>query len=201
MSGTKNIGGASKPKRQPKETDETKPCIVCHEAIRRGARLCIHCESAQDWTRHILRWTGVWTAVLALLPLWSGALALLEIAFPNHKAEVKFQPISCTKDAVILAVTNTGDRPGIISKSVLTMWVGNQITEAKFDLMPATKQRVVRPGQTFTLQLGPQVEGTSSTLPSGRSKSCEYRIETQVDAFDLGSYPVTVKCPCPGSTT
>lgn|GEM_PF-4294979 len=193
---------ASKPEHDPKQADaDSKPCIACRESIQRDASVCVHCKSAQDWTRHILRWTAVWTAALALLPLWSGALALREIAFPNHKAAVKFHPISCTKEVVILAVTNSGDRPGIISEFSLNILVDNRLAKETFDLIPRTERRVVLPGETFTLELEPRVEGVLAPLPTPKRflKTCEYRILTRVAAFDLSAYPTTVSCPCAGS--
>lgn len=193
--------GTEKVKRGPKlPAQESKPCVVCHELIQRGAGICIHCDSVQDWTRHIFRWTGVLTAVLALLPLWTGASALRELAFPHHKSDVRFHPIVCTRERMILAVTNSGDRAGIMTEFSLVIVVDSREAKEKFALIPQKERRIVRPGETFTLNLEPRVEGVPAPLPAstGLGKTCEYRIAMQVDAFDLGTYSATVNCPCAG---
>jgi hypothetical protein len=187
-----------KSEQDPHETSiSTKPCIVCREPIQGGARLCVHCHSAQDWTRYILRWTGVWTAMLALLPLWSGALALREIAFHDHKAEIRLEPITCTRDMIVIAVTNSGDRPGIISQSTLNVAIDKQVANEKFNLVPRTGSQIVKPGETFTLELEPRVEGILAPLPIPNSRSeCEYRIITRIDSFERNWHPLMVSCPC-----
>jgi hypothetical protein len=51
----------SPPPQDPVDTDV--PCPICRELIKRGARKCIHCDSALDWRR----WLGVSETTLALL--------------------------------------------------------------------------------------------------------------------------------------
>src|SRR6185295_5160288 len=148
---------AVKAKRELAHADaDTIPCVVCREPIRRGAHRCIHCQSAQDWTRYVARWSSFWTAVLALVPLWSGALALRQLAFPDHRPNVRIRPIACTEQGLVLAITNSGKGPGLFGESTLRVEVGGQAASETFALMPAADQRIAMPDTTSTLRLEPR---------------------------------------------
>jgi hypothetical protein len=125
-------------------------------------------------------------------------LALRELAFPHHKADIKFHAIACTKERIFLAVTNSGDRAGIMTEFSLRLVADSHVAGEEFALMPRKERRVVLPGETFTLELEPRIEGVLASLPApgGLLTACEYRITTSVDAFDLGSSLTTVSCPC-----
>jgi hypothetical protein len=176
----------------------TVPCVACQEPIRRGASICTHCDSVQNVTRYLFRWSTLVTAAVALLPLWQGAQALRQIANPDHHAQVEFIAMACTRDHVVLAVTNSGDRPGIISAVTLHVFVDGKEPNAPFTLTPPASQRVVEPGRTLTLELSPTVEGVPTQFPEAPDTQaiCEYRISIEVYAFAKGDSSMTLSCPC-----
>jgi hypothetical protein len=193
----------------PDQQDTGAQCVVCRESIQSGAAVCIHCNNFQNWTRHVLRWTGVLTAVLALVPLWGGARALWELAFPDHKADVRSYALSCEKEGVILAVTNLGDRPGTLNGFSIVPVVDGQPAkeEALFlsrnsDVDKNGDKRVVRAGETFVLDLEQRIEDVHSdlTIPNKAWKTCEYGIAVQVNTFEGVNSSVSTKCPCPSPT-
>lgn len=93
------------------------PCSTCHEPIFPGARKCVHCDSYQDWRRHL----SMGSSVLALLVALVSVIALsapmfVQLATPkNSKVEVRFQRLHLD-NAYVLA-SNHGVRPASI-KSV-----------------------------------------------------------------------------------
>lgn len=189
------------PAAAPAGAPRSVPCIVCREPIQSGATLCVHCKSEQSWTRHVFRWTGVFVAALTLLPVWTGARALWVLAFPNHKTEVRSLAIECSAESLILAFTNSGDRPGIVSGFSLRTVVDGREAKEEVSLVPATDRRLVSPGETFTLPLLPQIEGVAVPLPlpTGAWKSCEHRVSTVVKGFDGETSLLTSSCPCAGA--
>jgi hypothetical protein len=188
-----------KTKRELARADaDTDACVVYREPIRRGASRCVHCQSAQDWTRYVARWSSFWTAVLALVPLWSGAFALRQLAFPDHRPQVKIRPIACTEQGLVLAVTNSGKGPGLVGESSLHVEVGGRAAAETFDLIPAG-ERIAMPDSTWTLKLEPRVRGTTALLPTtnGHESPCEYRGAIRVDAFEGPGSTIPLRCPCP----
>jgi len=189
-----------KAKRELAHADaDTIPCVVCREPIRRGAHRCIHCQSAQDWTRYVARWSSFWTAVLALVPLWSGALALRQLAFPDHRPNVRIRPIACTEQGLVLAITNSGKGPGLFGESTLRVEVGGQAASETFALMPAADQRIAMPDTTSTLRLEPRSGATPVPLPTanGHGTSCEYQVTIRIDSFEGPASMIPLTCPCP----
>jgi predicted nucleic acid-binding Zn ribbon protein len=190
-------GAAESGERRAPRSDDSVPCIVCREAIKPGAQVCIHCDSAQDWTRHVARWSTFGAAILALLPLWSGASSLRQLAFPRHGAEVHVRPVRCTPDQIDLAVTNSGDRPAILVD--FTLEVRSDGTPLKqYALVPkSVDSRLLKPDDTFILGLEPRTEGAPVTVPTVSTKVCEYRARVRIEGFSENPDDVTVTCACP----
>src|SRR5581483_1676162 len=90
-------------------------CVACKEDIRPGATVCTKCKSPQDWTRHILNWKEVGSALLALVPLWTGAVALWTLAFRQPEAKLRIVLSACEEKSLTLAMVNDGDAHAVSS--------------------------------------------------------------------------------------
>jgi len=138
--------------------------------------------------------------MLVLVPLWTGAVALFQIAFRSH-AEVKVQALTCDTAFVMLAVTNTGERAGILGRSSLLVQMDGRPVGEPIPLHPIDEHAVVRPQEAFVLKLQPRVEGVASGLPMPADATrCRYQISTTVSGFDGSSHDEFVTCPCPSSS-
>jgi hypothetical protein len=175
-------------------------CIVCREPIKPQAQICIHCKSAQNWTRHVIRWSVLVGGLLTLLPLWSGAWSLNKLAFPRHHVDIRIQPIKCAVDTVELAITNRGDRAGFVGDFNLDVEV-NRKTLNHFILAPKNQEAtLLKPSDTVRLSLEPQSADVAVSLPALPKHStdiCEYHISTQVNAFDNLPTTSDIFCACP----
>ena len=174
----------------------TKRCVVCKESIQRGALVCVECNNWQDRSRYLARWSGLLTAVLAILPLWTGAVSLYNIAF-GSAARVRVQPLTCGSDTVTLAVTNEGGQAGIVGKSTVMVRVDGQAASSALVLDSAELPKVVAPQATMVLSLGPTIENVKATLPTpSTGAACEYAIVTEIRGFDGSASHAETTCSC-----
>lgn len=176
----------------------TTPCIVCKERIPFGAQVCTHCKSWQDWSRYLVRWRLPVATVLAMLPLWTGAISLYNIAF-RRAADVKILAVSCELATVSLAITNSGGHPGILGRSSVSLQVNGAVVGKPILLKASKEQAIVRPQETFVLNLRPLIEDVPTSIPVPISaKACSYRVVTTVREFQGSSHELTTSCSCPG---
>ncbi len=55
----------------------TKICKECSFEIPKAARRCGHCGSVQNaWKRAIIQWSGLFSAILLIIPIWQIAVTL-----------------------------------------------------------------------------------------------------------------------------
>jgi hypothetical protein len=87
-------------------------CRVCRNGMPAGAAKCAECGSFQDWRRHVFAWSGLVGAGLALVPLWTGAAALREQAFPSPPRIVS--ALDCAPNELTAYLTNIGGRPAML---------------------------------------------------------------------------------------
>ena len=172
-------------------------CVACKESIKLGASVCTHCGSVQNWTRHILRWSALGAALVAIIPLWSAAWSLRE--FIPRRADLRVIPIACTISEVKLAVTNLGSQPGIIEQSQFQWFVDGASKPVEIELEIGERQLIIRPGEASILTLKPAIGGVPANLPKRPpiAKDCYYQITFNATDFESNKSTLEVNCPCP----
>ena len=171
-------------------------CVACKSQIPVGASVCSECDTWQDWTRYISRWSATLTALLAVAPVWAGAVALYAIAF-KRSADVQVQALSCAGLVVKLAIANDGGSAGNLGRLDHRTAFGWQYSW-QADLARAEgRASMVQPEAAFVLNLEPRVAGVPTALPVAVSASrCEYRVRTIVRDFKGGTQERIAECPC-----
>jgi hypothetical protein len=186
--------------REGVQQDQENPlgrCVVCKESIQQDALVCTHCNSWQDGSRHIARWSATITALLAIAPLWAGAVSLYKIALPQE-AEIKMQALACEESKIKLIVTNVGDRPGILGNSSVSIYREGKAKDGPFPLITADGHSIVRPQEAFEVSLEPTFRGSKMSFDAqSYGMKCEYRIQTIVRGFDEKSEELVTTCNCP----
>jgi hypothetical protein len=171
---------------------EYKKCIVCGEDIRLAAQKCTKCSSYQDWRRHVITWSGLGTAILALIPFWTAALALKELAFPGL-AKVELKISECSKDRIWLHIKNKVGVPAFVSSPNLLYVHDNFQSKFEFDFEDNDHIHVVKPNEINTLKLTTSAE--SANFPTKSiSQNCFLIVQVFVDA---NANPMEEKCACP----
>lgn len=68
---------------------QKQPCIVCKEPINSGARKCIHCNSFQDWRKHVTGSHLVLSLIVALISVLSLGVPVIIEALKSEDSEIK----------------------------------------------------------------------------------------------------------------
>jgi predicted nucleic acid-binding Zn ribbon protein len=178
------------------DKEEKVPCVVCQEPIRQGAKVCMHCDRVQDWTRHLMRWSTLAGAAVAVLSLVSAAFSLREL-IPTP-ANLKVIPIACGSESVELAVSNLGDKPGMLQQVSLRFREDGKLGD-KILLLTAVKgEKIIAAHKTNKLEYKWFVADTVASF-SGRfmgTKDCAYVISVKTVDFEGVEVQQEVKCPC-----
>lgn len=176
----------------------TVRCIICYEPISANAKKCTKCDSYQDWTHHVFRWSGVVTAVVALVPLWSMAWSLWQIAVP-HNADIHVSALTCDSKEIAVAAANIGQKIGVI-KSVDFAVVRNPPADIYRDSRTLTTDQstLIKPNDLITLKYRPSPNGPEELPVRQSSSTCKYQLT--FTALGLGvATPdqTTATCDCP----
>ncbi len=143
------------------------PCVACAEPIPKAARLCRHCKTRQDWTRHILDWKEVAGAVMAVLPLWAGAIALTAPLIQGKAPDLAVIDAACTDSSAVLTLTNSGEAPAVLGSMRLTApWMDQSL-----HLRPEVDAtRTIAAGGLETLSVQPTLEGNLAPMVRAGSR-------------------------------
>jgi hypothetical protein len=178
-------------------------CVACKEEICAGATICTKCRTPQDWTRYIFGWKDFGSAILALIPLWSGAIALWALAFKEPAAELRVAAPVCEQGRIVLAFVNDGDTPAVLKLPSLKVVRQSQTTASDLELVPEPSAQypyLLAPKQSTTVALQSKLAGLSHELPSKSKDShdlCMLTVETAFQGFKGRDGIASTQCQCP----
>lgn len=118
---------------------ETKQCVVCNEAIHFDAKKCFHCESFQNWKRHITGSQLVLSLLVALVSVLSVGVPVIVDALNDEDSQINIQITYARQSRAVklnkweptfevgFFLTNSGTRPAAlgnasIKPSSVTEW-------------------------------------------------------------------------------
>lgn len=183
----------------PQESREAEtPCLVCRQAISLGAKKCPKCGSFQDWSRHIFRWSGLATAVVALLPMWGIMLSLWRIAMPGA-ATIAVSVLSCDRTAITAAIANTGQRTTVVEGVEFKV-----IRDPAVAVDVYRDERVLTPEDFKPIKAGDMLiakyrhSDQGADLPTRKeSKSCLFQLTFTATSFEAKPAQSVASCNCP----
>lgn len=171
-------------------------CRVCCEDIRAGAQVCVKCNSPQNWTVHLFRWKEVLAAILALVPLYSAAISLRQLAVKERpEPKIRAVVLSCDTVRIAVAVANVGSAAGVVRTPEMELLKGGDVSE-RYALDPNDDRsggsRVVKVGETAELNLVRRVSGAEA-LPI-EDPSVELVVRVHYLGFDGQSGSASDRC-------
>ena len=122
---------------------EKEPCKTCKELIPVGAIKCTKCNSYQDWTRYLLRWTTVIVVLIGLAPLWGAAISLYELAFSKRAPVIEALITACTPKTISLAYINAGSLDGIVTGYNFKLEKNGKLQKKSYVVKPNTQANLV----------------------------------------------------------
>lgn len=172
-------------------------CVVCREQIRRGAEICTHCHSPQNWTRHVARWSAVTAAIVGALSLASAAVSLWKIVPSAAKLEALV--LKCEKDSVNLGLVNVGDKPGAVGSVELQLQSASGRGKA-IRLSPerVDEKVIVEPAKSVATTYVYRSGGAVAPFPVVQAATdCHYLLSiTSVDFSGTNTSSIA-RCDCP----
>lgn len=168
-------------------------CTECKKPLPKGAKLCTECSSYQNWRRYLFQWSGVLTAALAIVPLWTGAYSLWKLAFPEP-ARVSVTVGGCAADHFLLHFTNSGGAPAILGSPSVEHLSGNQWIRFDMDFPMDEDDLVLEPNESDVVALRPVPADASFSEEDNRS--CQLRASFQVISGEAERSTLGAPCTC-----
>jgi predicted nucleic acid-binding Zn ribbon protein len=183
----------------PDESGPQKPCLVCGLFIPAAAKVCTHCDRAQNpWIRGITRLSMVGAALAALIPLANGAWSLRTIAMGQHRADIRVRAVACGPDGVTVAVMNFGRGPAVVTKPGFSVDGPHAGDASKISLRMDSEAKIIAASEVQNVTLTGWLGKLSTDLPRTTSPgSCTFRTTLTVEDVDSVSQR-EAQCSCPG---
>jgi hypothetical protein len=142
--------------------------------------------------------------LVSLLPVAAITFSFLQdrITFPHSSLELS--AIRCSLDEVILAASNTGERPGIIGSGVAQRLVNGNVEGGLLTLLPPASAVALSAGSSTIISMAVRKDDVQSTggtlLPTPSGQTCVYHMVVNVVEFGgRRPAPRSLECQCPGS--
>jgi hypothetical protein len=198
--GKEKNSGDTKPQTTGSPATPTKRCRVCAEPIHPSALKCKECNAFQDWRSHLFEWSGLGTAVLALIPLWGLAVAGVKVLSGNAP-DVQMAAASCGKARVELLVANASDKSvALFSARTAVLIDGKPQELGRFVLSPVDpKETLLKANEQQHIILEPKAAGGALVPFPAAPTGAQCRIEVSATFRGFGDRTADAKaeCACP----
>jgi predicted nucleic acid-binding Zn ribbon protein len=180
----------------PTQSKASKPCRVCANAIPTQASYCTHCQSYQNWRRHLQFGQTTLSLLVALVAVLSTLVpsAMQLINRPNSRLIAS--GLSSNAGQLNLTFSNLGDRAGVIDGVVLSYEPATPQTSRSGQLSPvvfeAPENPVVAAGEVRKLAMSVPIGNSvaASWLSSAATlydKACTVSVDhTAFDGSTIG---------------
>ena len=173
-----------------KEPSQPVLCSECRFEIPDFARRCGHCGVIQNpWQRNLLRWGGLLSVFVLIIPVWQIALSFSEFLSSSAKINFRAKVVDCGPKRASFEIRNLeADRSIRVSDVVLTS-ISRGIQDRKdFDL-PLHNGAFALSGEEIAIPFESRAMdfGISDTVHSVLQAACgaQCRYWFQVSATDL----------------
>jgi hypothetical protein len=188
--------------------EDTKPCKVCGEPIKKVARICINCNSYQDWRAEVSVSNTVLSLLVALFSVLTVALPAITTFLTPKNSNLIFSYEGTIGDTISLLVTNVGIRPGAVHYLIIRFADDSSPVRFPFVLTPtvggtskennamSNTARIVDAGKSELVSLHMMVPfGDAMSKMMGNSKKKCILDLNQTDFLGATSTaPITIDC-------
>lgn len=170
---------------QTKVNAESKLCRTCSLEIPGAARKCTHCGSYQWGLRKFLGLTQSTLAMMvALVAVTSAALPEYSKYFGRKSSLLSFAGCSANVESFSAFVSNSGDRPGLVTAVELRLGNPRMGPGAVIEYAVAAEGggAVIEPGKSVLVRFTPvriRTNGLSDGRPLNSASICSAEIQGQ----------------------
>ncbi|PVM75165.1 hypothetical protein [Caulobacter radicis] len=175
----------------PAGAPEAKACRYCASPLLPGSVLCTACNQWQE-LRYQFRPALTPAAILSVLtttvPVLVLALAFFKTTLQDPGSSVKTSVLVCTRQDVLLTVSNTGNRSAVLIDGTVTMRDGVSAEPAIRHLRRDDLPMVLKPGDprplSLTMQFAPPLNA-KAPMPQKpiEGRKCTYEIVMNIVDF------------------
>ncbi len=101
-------------------------CITCCEEMKDGAMKCIHCDSFQDYRRHLRFSSTVLALLVALISVLTFAIPAIKSVITPKNSNIKFTFQGFGEKSIVYIVSNKGIRPGGVGDVFFIYSISNE---------------------------------------------------------------------------
>jgi hypothetical protein len=143
-----------------------------------------------------MRWSTIAGAIVAVMSLVSTSISLRGLI--SSPANLRVIPLACEKESVELAVSNLGDKPGMVRRVAVHILADGRLLQNEAILTAKSGEKIVKPHETEKIEYVMLSSGLPIPLPipSVGVEKCTMIIAVQVVDFEGGDSELEVKCPC-----
>lgn len=142
---------------QTKGSAETKACKTCAIQIPIAARKCTHCDSFQGWRRLFGLTSNTLAMMVALVAVTTAAVPVYSQLFGRKSSLLSFAGISADEEGLSAFVSNSGDRPGLVTGAALRLGNPRMGPGATLDFVVVGDGggAVIEPGASVLVRFAP----------------------------------------------
>ena len=152
-----------------------------------------------------MRWSTLAGAIVGVASLASAAHTLTKLV--PTSARLSAIPVACEREIVRIALTNLGDRAGLVRSVGLTLRLDGVPGESAVlapigESVPSDKDKVlVEPGKARVIAYAWQIAGAPGAIPvpTVGSHKCTYSMLVDTVDFEGNNRAIPLECSCPSS--
>lgn len=129
------------------ESKIEKKCLYCGESIAVSAKKCIHCDSFQDWKRHLSVGNSALALLVALASVITLSLPGIQTFISPPTSRITPVILSGEQSFIDIAVVNSGSIDGLILH--ISISVGSR--DYNIDILP--QDTVIKGRNTKTIRV------------------------------------------------
>ncbi len=160
-------------------------CIWCSEKIKRTAKICHHCNREQktgSYKAYLTNTTVIFSLLLSLISLSTTFYNLSKSMIDEKIANIEFDILTTTGDAVSLLIRNEGTVPGVVTRGMISNSMEGGPSMAF--TIPIRSPVLIKSGEYKVLEIVPY-GGVPQHYPQG-SPDNKYKCELVLWVVQLG---------------
>lgn len=137
-----------------RDSTPQRRCVSCYEEIHRQARVCVACDSYQDWRRHLQVGSSVLALLVALVSVVALSVPVFKPILTTYRSNLNVSYQGATGEKFFFVVSNGGNKPGVIGRIEAGVYYPPKPTTDPIFVTLQQRPIVIGPGETREIEIG-----------------------------------------------